>query len=58
MRRRVTFDAHGRRSRKQVPELANRRRLLTAQKRLSHRTFTTMWNTLIDNEPTCQILAA
>jgi len=58
VRRRVTFDAHGRRGRKQDPEWANRRRLLTARERLSHRTFATMWNTLIDNDPTCQILAA
>ncbi|MDP7736052.1 ISL3 family transposase [Mycobacterium paragordonae] len=58
VRRRVTFDTHGRRGRKQDPEWANRRRLLTARERLSHRTFATMWNTLIDNDPTSQILSA
>ena len=33
VRRRVTFDAHGRRGRKHDPEWANRRRLLTARER-------------------------
>ena len=58
VRRRVTFDAHGRRGRKQDPEWANRRRLLTARERLSPRAFATMWNALIDNDPSCQILSA
>lgn len=58
VRRRVTFDTHGRRGRKHDPEWANRRRLLTARERLSHRGFAAMWNALIDNDPTCQILAA
>lgn len=58
VRRRVTFDAHGRRGRKQDPEWANRRRLLTARERLSPRAFATMWNTLVDNDPSAQILAA
>jgi transposase len=58
VRRRVTFDAHGRRGRKQDPEWANRRRLLTARERLSPRAFTAMWNALIDNDPSAQILSA
>ncbi len=58
VRRRVTFDTHGRRGRKQDPEWANRRRLLTARERLSPRAFATMWNALIDNDPSCQILSA
>ncbi len=33
VRRRVTFDTHGRRGRKHDPEWANRRRLLTARER-------------------------
>lgn len=58
VRRRVTFDAHGRRGRKQDPEWANRRRLLTARERLAPRAFATMWNALIDNDPSAQILSA
>jgi len=58
VRRRVTFDAHGRRGRKQDPEWANRRRLLSARERLSPRGFATMWNALIDNDPSAQILSA
>ena len=58
VRRRVTFDTHGRRGRKQDPEWANRRRLLTARERLSPRGFALMWNALIDNDPSAQILSA
>jgi len=58
VRRRVTFDAHGRRGRKHDPEWANRRRLLTARERLAPKAFASMWNALIDNDPTCQILSA
>lgn len=58
VRRRVTFDAHGRRGRKQDPEWANRRRLLKARERLSPKAFAAMWNTLVDNDPSAQILAA
>ena len=58
VRRRVTFDAHGRRGRKQDPEWANRRRLLTARERLAPKAFASMWNALIDNDPSCQILSA
>lgn len=58
VRRRVTFEAHGRRGGKNDPEWANRRRLLTAREHLSPRAFAAMWNTLIDNDPSAQILAA
>ena len=58
VRRRVTFDTHGRRGGKNDPEWANRRRLLTARERLSPRAFAAMWNALIDNDPSAQILAA
>lgn len=58
VRRRVTFDAHGRRGRKKDPEWANRRRLLTARERLSAKAFAAMWNTLVDNDPSAQILSA
>ena len=58
VRRRVTFDTHGRRGRKKDPEWANRRRLLTSRERLAPRAFASMWNALIDNDPSAQILSA
>lgn len=58
VRRRVTFDAHGRRGRKRDPEWANRGRLLTARERLPYRAFEAMWNALIDNDLSAQILSA
>ncbi|WP_344945808.1 ISL3 family transposase [Sphaerisporangium flaviroseum] len=58
VRQRVTREERGRRGRATDPEWANRRRLLRARERLSQRTFTAMWNTLIDHEPTGQILTA
>ncbi|NKY21039.1 ISL3 family transposase [Tsukamurella spumae] len=58
VRRRVTFDRHGRRGRKNDPEWANRRRLLTGRERLSEKSFTRMWNALIDHDRTDQILTA
>ena len=58
VRRRVTFDAPGRRCRKHDPEWANRHRLLTARERLSPKAFAAMWNTLVDNDPNSQVLAA
>ena len=59
LRRRVTFDAHGRLCRKHDPEWANRRRLLTTtRERLSPTAFAAMWNTLVDNDPNSQVLAA
>ncbi|MGC5249674.1 ISL3 family transposase, partial [Gordonia sp. DT219] len=58
VRRRVTFDAHGRRGRARDPEWANRRRLLTAHERLSPKSFAKMWNALIDSDPTHEIIVA
>jgi transposase len=58
VRRRVTWALRGRRGRKLDPEWANRRRLLTGRGRLSQRSFTRMWNELIDHDPTGEILTA
>ncbi len=58
VRRRVTFDTHGRRGRKSDPAWAARRRLLRGRERLSHNQFVRMWNDLIDGDPTGQILTA
>ncbi len=58
VRRRVIWEQQGRRGRKIDPAWANRRRLLRAQERLSHTAFTTMWNSLIDSDPSGQILTA
>ena len=58
VRRRVIWQAQGRRGRKTDPAWANRRRLLSARERLSHKAFAAMWNGLIDSDPTHQILTA
>jgi transposase len=58
VRRRVTWELRERRGRKLDPEWANRRRLLTARERLSHRRFATMWNAIVDEDATGQILSA
>ncbi|MDV6278523.1 ISL3 family transposase [Rhodococcus erythropolis] len=58
VRRRVTWELKDRRGGKVDPEWANRRRLLTGRERLSHKNFTRMWNALIDEDPSGQILAA
>jgi len=58
VRRRVTWALRGRRGRKIDPEWANRRRLLTGRGRLSDRSFTRMWNELIEHDPSGQILTA
>jgi transposase len=58
VRRRVTWDLRDRRGRKTDPEWANRRRLLTARERLSDKRFATMWNALVDEDPSGQILSA
>lgn len=58
VRRRVTWDQEGRRGRKIDPAWANRRRLLTARERLSDKSFAAMWNSLVDSDPSNQILAA
>jgi transposase len=58
VRRRVTWEQKGRRGRKIDPAWANRRRLLTGSERLSPKAFATMWNSLIDSDPSAQILTA
>jgi transposase len=58
VRRRVIWELQGRRGRKTDPPWANRRRLLTARERLSHRSFAAMWNQINDADPTAQILSA
>lgn len=58
VRRRVIWEQKGRRGRKIDPPWANRRRLLTAKERLSPTAFAAMWNSLIDSDPTNQILTA
>lgn len=58
VRRRVIWEQQGRRGRKIDPAWANRRRLLTAKQRLSPKAFAAMWNSLIDSDPSAQILTA
>lgn len=58
VRRRVTWQLHGRRGRKTDPAWAARRRLLRGRERLSDKQFARMWNDLVDSEPTGQILTA
>ena len=58
VRRRVTWDTHGRRGRKTDPAWAARRRLLRGRERLSEAQFTRMWNDLVDSDPTGEILTA
>ena len=57
VRRRVIWE-QGRRGRKVDPAWANRRRLLTGRERLTGKGFTTMWNTLIEADPSHEILTA
>lgn len=47
-RQQLTRQVRGRRGRKQDPEWAARRRLLTARERLSPAAFARMWNQLVD----------
>ena len=58
VRRRVTWDLRDRRGRKIDPEWANRRRLLRARERLSDKSFTKMWNAIVSEDDTGQILSA
>jgi transposase len=58
VRRRVTWDTHGRRGRKNDPAWAARRRLLRGRERLTDKQFTKMWNDLVDGDATGQILCA
>jgi transposase len=58
VRRRVTWDLRDRRGRKIDPEWANRRRLLRARERLSDKSFAKMWNAIVAEDDTGQILSA
>jgi transposase len=58
VRRRVTWDTHGRRGRSADPEWAQRRRLLRGRERLAPDQFAKMWNDLVDADPTSKILTA
>jgi transposase len=58
VRRRVTWDTHGRRGRKSDPAWAARRRLLRGRERLSNTQFVKMWNDLVDGDATGKILTA
>jgi len=58
VRRRVTWELREHRGRKLDPEWANRRRLLRARERLSDKSFTKMWNAIVSEDHTGQILSA
>ena len=58
VRRRVTWDLHGRRGRATDPAWAARRRLLRGRERLRPEQFARMWNDLVDADPTSKILTA
>jgi transposase len=58
VRRRVTWDLRDRRGRRIDPEWANRRRLLRARERLSDNSFAKMWNAIVSEDDTSQILSA
>ncbi|MBP2451835.1 ISL3 family transposase [Mycolicibacterium lutetiense] len=58
VRRRVTWELRDRRGRRVDPEWANRRRLLTGRERLSDNRFARMWNAIVDEDPSGQILSA
>jgi len=58
VRRRTIWEQQGRRGRGVDPAWANRRRLLSGYERLSAKAFVKLWNSLIDSDPSGQILAA
>ncbi len=58
VRRRVTLDTTGNRGTAKDPIWAKRTRLLRAKEHLSPDAFSKMWNDLIDNDPSGQILSA
>ena len=58
VRQRITWQLRQRRGRTRDPEWANRRRLLRARERLSYKQFATMWNALVTEDASCQILSA
>lgn len=57
-RGRVTWELKDRRGGKVDPEWANRKRLLTAREWLSDKNFRRMWNAIVDEDPSHQILMA
>jgi transposase len=57
VRRRTIWEQKGRRGRKVDPAWANRRRLLRARESLPAEGFAAMWNSLVDSDPSGQILA-
>ncbi|MGZ6770010.1 MAG: ISL3 family transposase [Mycobacteriaceae bacterium] len=58
VRRRVTWELKDRRGAKNDPKWANHPRLLTGQERLSNKDFGKMWNTIVEEDPSAQILSA
>jgi transposase len=58
VRQRVIRDTEGRRGRATDPIWASRRRLLRGRERLSEHAFATMWNHLIDHDPSTDLLRA
>ncbi|WND56260.1 ISL3 family transposase [Mycolicibacterium vanbaalenii] len=58
VRRRVTWDLRDRRGGTLDPQWANRRRLLRARERLSDKSFAKMWNAIVAEDPSSQILSA
>jgi transposase len=58
VRRRITWDLRDRRGRTLDPEWANRRRLLRARERLSNKGFAKMWNAIVAEDDSGQILSA
>ncbi len=58
VRRRVTIDTTGKRGTAKDPIWAKRNRLMRGKERLSPKAFTKMWNELVDNDPSGQILCA
>ena len=58
VRQRVTRQVLGRRGTTRDPAWANRRRLLRARERLTHQQFTKMWDEILAQEATGELLAA
>jgi transposase len=58
VRQRVTRQALGRRGTTKDPAWANRRRLLRARERLTSQQFTRMWDEILSQEATGELLAA
>lgn len=58
VRQRITMAQLGHRGRAADPTWANRRLLLRAHERLSHRAFARMWNSCVDHDPSGQLITA